>query len=58
LSNGFQVGVRSSVDRLEVYDYSETTICSAIVGEPGKIRKDGRDQIAVMSAGRSQNRGV
>lgn len=33
-------------------------LCSAIAGEPGKIRKHGRDQVAMMGVVRSEPRGV
>jgi hypothetical protein len=35
-----------------------TTVGSALVGEPGKVRKHGRDQVAMMGVGRRQSRGV
>jgi hypothetical protein len=50
----FQVGVRSLIERLEVSDHSKTRIRSALVGEPGEIRKYSRDQIAMMGISRSQ----
>ena len=37
---------------------SELNIRSALVGEPGKVRKYGCNQISMMGVGRSQPRGV
>jgi hypothetical protein len=55
LSGGRSIFYRSKVRFLGVW---QTTIRSALVGEPGKVRKYGRDQIAMMGVGRSQSRGV
>ena len=55
----FQVGARSSFEcKVRFLGVWQTTIRSALVGEPGKVRKYGRDQITMMGVGRSQSRGV
>jgi hypothetical protein len=40
------------------HNSSELNIRSALVGEPGKVRKYGCNQISMMGVGRSQPRGV
>ena len=55
----FQESARSSIERgVKLPVVRRTTIGSALVGEPGKVRKYGRDQIAMMAVGRSQPRDV
>ena len=55
----FQESARSSIERwVKLPVVRRTTIGSALVGEPGKVRKYGRDQIAMMGVGRSQPRRV
>jgi hypothetical protein len=55
----FQERARSSIERwVKLPVVRRTTIGSALVGEPGKVCKYGRDQVAMMAVGRSQPRGV
>jgi hypothetical protein len=48
----FQIGA-VSYRSAEISDRPKTTTSSALVGEPGKISKDSRDQIAMMGISRS-----
>src|SRR6476659_10227045 len=48
----FQVGARSSIDRrVRLAVVRRTTVHSALVGESGKVRKYGCDQVAMMGVG-------
>ena len=42
----------------EISDHSKTATRSALIGEPGKIREDSGDQIAMMSISRRQLCGI
>ncbi len=54
-----QESARSSIERwVKLPVVRRPTIGSALVGEPGKVRKYGRDQIAMMAVGRSQPRDI
>ena len=54
-----QESARSSIERwVKLPVARRPTIRSALVGEPGKVRKYGRDQIAMVAVGRSQPRDV
>jgi len=55
----FQESARSSIERwVKLSVVRRTTIGSALIREPGKVGKYGRDQIAMMGVGRSQACGV
>jgi hypothetical protein len=55
----FQESARSSIERwVKLSVVRRTTIGSALIREPGKVGKYGRDQIAMMGVGRSQAGGV
>jgi hypothetical protein len=55
----FQESARSCIERwVKLPVVRRTTIGSALVGEPGKVRKYGRDQVAMMGVGRRQPRGI
>src|SRR5258705_12359988 len=55
----FQESARSSIERwVKLPVVRRGTIGSTLVGEPGKVRKYGRDQVAMVGVGRRQLRGV
>ena len=55
----FQESARSSIERwVKLSVVRRTTLGSALIREPGKVGKYGRDQIAMMGVGRSQAGGV
>jgi len=49
----FQIGAGSFIAAQKSPTIRKTTTSSALVGEPGKISKDSRDQIAMMGISRS-----
>jgi len=53
------VGVRDGSNEGEVFSFrNKIAVRSAVAGEPGKVRKYGCNQIAVMRVGSGEFRGV
>jgi hypothetical protein len=59
LHGGWLSRWRSTIERRQVFGLiGDRDLCSALAGESGKVRKDGRDEVAMMGVGRGELRGV